>query len=528
MAQRDVLKEFLVKLGFQTDEKSLKRFTDGVGAATKGVAGLVGAIQAASLTVAAGVAKFAANMEALYFSATKFGSTATNVKAVSKAVQNLTGNGEDAVQSLGNLARFLRNNGSAAEGFLIGLGIESRDAKGNLRDTADLMVDIGKRLSQMDYPVAVAYGDVLGIGEDTLRAILSGDFARALEEQRRLLKDAGYDQGTRDAHELSKQLRELATRIEAVSVKVGSALVKALGPQMEQATRWFEANADSIAAAVSAVGTAIIKASDFILPILGKIAEGWKLIYTTARDAGRAMVDALPEAWVDKIGAGTGKVLDFLGIRDQVDKALGLSGDAATTPRQPGKAPGVAPPSSEAAKNGGAGPGGKKMDAMAFFQRMGWTRDQAAGIVANLQHESNMDPRAVGDGGKAYGIAQWHPDRQRNFEKWSGKSMRDSSLEEQLAFVNFELTQGAERRAGQLLKAATNAGQAGEIVSKHYERPLRKEEEAAKRAQSAVSIAQQTTIQVAGGDPSATGRAVANEQGRVNQMLVRSLETAVN
>lgn len=515
MAQRDVLKEFLVKLGFQTDEKSLKRFTNGVSDATVGVGKLVAAIQAASLTVAAGVAKFAANMETLYFAAAKTGSTAVGIKAFSKAVENLTGNGEDALASMQGLARALRTN-PGNFGLLSALGVNARDANGQLRDTADIMADLGAALADRPYYLAKQYGDMLGIGEDTLRAMMSGEFSAELQKQRELLRNSGYDEATKKAAEFMRQLRELQTRIEAVGVTIGSSLLKALGPQLEEAARWFERNADSIAVAVSAVGTAIIRASEFILPVLKKIAEGWSLIYQAAKDAGRAMVDAMPTSLADKIGAGTGKVLDWLGIRDQVDRALGLSGGG----------PASSAPSSSGAP--GAGPGGKKVDAMAFFQRMGWTRNQAAGIVANLQHESNMNPRAVGDGGKAYGVAQWHPDRQKNFERWAGKSIRDSSLEEQLAFVNYELTQGAERRAGDLLRAATNASQAGDIVSRHYERPLLREAEAAKRAQTAVSIAQSTTIQVTGGDPVATARAVGNEQGRVNQTLVRNLQTAAN
>lgn len=514
----DVLKEFLVKLGFQTDEKSLKRFTGGVAAATKGVTALVGAIQAASLTVAAGVAKFAANMEQLYFSAAKSGSTATSVKALGKAVQNLTGNAEDGLASLQNLARFMRNT-PGAEGFLRSLGVATRDARGNMRDTADIMADLGTALAAKPYAVARQYADLLGIGEDTLRAILSGEFSTELAKQRQLLQDAGYDEATRKAQAFMVKLRELQTRLEAVGVTVGSSLLKALGPQMEEVARWFERNADSIATAVSAVGTAIIKVSDFILPVLKKIAEGWKLIYETARDAGRAMVDAMPTSLVDKIGAGTGKVLDWLGVRGAVDKALGLAPPSGGTqaPAAPGKAP-----------TGPSGGGSAKQNAMAYFMRMGWTREQAAGIVANLQHESNFDPRAVGDGGKAYGVAQWHPDRQANFAKWAGKDIRDSSLEEQLAFVNYELTKGAEQRAGKLLRAAENADQAGRIVSQYYERPLKREEEAQKRGASAVQIAQTTNINVNGvGDPAATGRAVASEQGRVNQQIVRNLQPAV-
>ncbi|MDP3351810.1 MAG: phage tail tip lysozyme [Hydrogenophaga sp.] len=502
-----MLKEFLVKLGFQTDEKSLKRFTGGVEAATKGVTNLVAAIQGAALTISIGVARFASGMEKMYFAASKSGASEGKLRAFSKTVENLTGNGEDAASSIQGLARALRSN-PGNFGVLAALGVDARDANGKLRDTADIMADLGVALSQRSYPVAKQYADMLGVGEDTLMAMMSPDFAHHLAEQQKLIK--GYEDAAKASHEFMKVLRELMTRLEVVGVTIGNALLKTLGPQMAEVATWFERNADVIAASVGSLGSAILKAGEIILPVLKKIAEGYRLIF----EYGRKVYDLLPEGLKEK---AIGAMEWMFGSTDPADVAARK--DAAT---------GGAAPGAPQKKTGGAGAGGKKMDAMAFFQRMGWTRDQAAGIVANLQHESNMDPRAVGDGGKAYGIAQWHPDRQRNFEKWSGKSMRDSSLEEQLAFVNFELTQGAERKAGALLRAAENATQAGEIVSREYERPQRKDYEAAKRGQTAVTIAQTTTIQVAGGDPAATGRAVASEQGRVNQTLVRNLQTAAN
>ena len=50
------------------------------------------------------------------------------------------------------------------------------------------------------------------------------------------------------------------------------------------------------------------------------------------------------------------------------------------------------------------------------LQDLGWNQAQATGIAANIQAESNFKPDASGDGGKAYGIAQWHPDRQQEFQ----------------------------------------------------------------------------------------------------------------
>jgi peptidoglycan hydrolase-like protein with peptidoglycan-binding domain len=117
------------------------------------------------------------------------------------------------------------------------------------------------------------------------------------------------------------------------------------------------------------------------------------------------------------------------------------------------------------------GPTASARDATAYFISKGWTPAQAAGIVGNLQAESgrNLDINAVGDGGKAYGIAQWHPDRQQNFARVFGKDIKQSSLGEQLAFVQWEL-ENTERRAGQMLSTAKTSEEAAIIFDKYYER----------------------------------------------------------
>ena len=143
--------------------------------------------------------------------------------------------------------------------------------------------------------------------------------------------------------------------------------------------------------------------------------------------------------------------------------------------------------------------GGSVDAAMKYFQEAGWTKEQAAGIVSNLFSESNLRHNAVGDGGKAYGVGQWHPDRQANFKKWAGKDIRESTLEEQLAFVNYEMTEGTEQRAGRMLRGASDAGHAGSIVSQYYERPRDRHGEAAKRAALAKKMAARGTPLPEGG-----------------------------
>lgn len=130
--------------------------------------------------------------------------------------------------------------------------------------------------------------------------------------------------------------------------------------------------------------------------------------------------------------------------------------------------------------------------AMKFFMDKGWTKEQAAGIVANLYAESRLNGGAVGDGGKAFGLAQWHPDRQAAFKQWSGKDIRQASPEEQMGFVHHELTAGGDflaRRAGNRLRGAGTAGQSAEIVRGDYERPKWNPENAAYRQNIAESMA---------------------------------------
>ncbi|MBY0318265.1 MAG: hypothetical protein K2X72_06035 [Reyranella sp.] len=105
-----------------------------------------------------------------------------------------------------------------------------------------------------------------------------------------------------------------------------------------------------------------------------------------------------------------------------------------------------------------------------FFVKEKWTREQSAGLIANIEAESAFDHQAVGDGGQAFGICQWHPDRQAGFQRQFGYSIKDADYVAQLAFVVFELS-NAEQLAGRALRGTTTADEAGRVICRLYERP---------------------------------------------------------
>lgn len=495
MAEKDILREYLVKLGFQMDQASAKKFTDFMAGADKAVLRFMSGVAAAAVAVTAGVSKFAAQMERLYWAARHGGSSASGFKAFERTAENLGASVESARGAVIGLASSIRNN-PVMEAFFKQFGIQTRDAKGNIRDTTDLLRDMSRVFQDMDYLVANAYAKQLGITEDLLIAMRDPAFSEMYDRQKKIAEasDTAAEAGQR----FMVKLRALEDRITAVGTVIGEKLIDVLGPRMDAAARWFEQNSDSIVKVVDLIITAVVNAERIIMPIINKIIEGWRLLIKLGQDA-LAMV---PTDILDKGFAKLDKGFEWLGIKDAIHDMLGM---------------------------GGGAPAGSGLDPMAFFQSMGWSKEQAAGIVANLQAESNMNPRAVGDNGKAVGIAQWHPDRQANFRRWAGKDLKDASVEEQMRFVHYELTQGSEQKAGALLRATQNARQAGEVVSRYYERPLATDAEASRRGTAAAQIAQTTTINVMGaGDPVATANRVADAQSRVNQDMVRNFTPVLN
>lgn len=133
-----------------------------------------------------------------------------------------------------------------------------------------------------------------------------------------------------------------------------------------------------------------------------------------------------------------------------------------------------------------------------YFMKMGWTYEQAAGIVGNIQEESqgSANPKGSNDGGLAFGLAQWHPDRQAKYKELYGTSMqadwkKDPKMarERQRAFIHHELTKGNEQKAGAALRGETTVHGSFASVARHYERPSAANLQSRLRSSTGVNVA---------------------------------------
>lgn len=106
-------------------------------------------------------------------------------------------------------------------------------------------------------------------------------------------------------------------------------------------------------------------------------------------------------------------------------------------------------------------------DAVSRFQRHGVPSHIAQGIVGNLMAESALKTDAVGDGGQAMSLAQWHPNRRADAKK-AGFDLTDP--QEAIDFVMWELNNTEAEAKRQLSKAKT-VQEAADIFALFFLRP---------------------------------------------------------
>lgn len=444
------------------------------------------------------------------------GVSVEQISSLSNAAEVAGGSAEGMKNSLDMLSRaqteLMLTGQSSLIPYFSALGVAMSDAEGHARPVNDLLIDIGQALlaKSPDRKTAYNLGRSMGIDGDTLNLIL-----RSRKEVELLLKQQKEYADTMaklapEGGRLQKSIIEVKQSFSLFALELLSRAIPALEKGLAiigDLTNWMRDNKEFVVAflTATAVGLGAIVAATIpingtvvaIVALSAAIAALWD-DYSVWKNGGDSFIG---EKWGPGIAAATKGIQwlkDLLGdvIYRTIAAADAMAGlfnrDWARVKfatkefmAGTGKTYGEEPP--PGAKEAPADPN-RERRAMQFFQDQGWTKEQSAGLVANIKRESEYNPNAVGDNGKAYGIAQWHPDRQADFKKQFGKDIKSATFDEQLAFMQYELTVGKEKSAGAKLRQTATAQDAAAAVSDNYERPADKPKEAAKRAQLASAI----------------------------------------
>ncbi len=461
MGNSEIMREYLVRLGYQTDVVSLRRFEDNLGRTSKRLLKVGSTVAGIATSIGAATTAFSYHMRRMYFASELANSSVKNLNAMGYAGKQIGISGDAMESAIKGMAQAFRlNPGMKAL-------IESFGIKVSGRDVSDVMVDTVEAFSKMPEWQGIQFAQMFGLDPDTYHMMIThlDTLKQKKEEDLAIFKKMNVDVDASKSviMEYTSTLDRLGEEFEAVGTKILLKLV----PAFKEATEWTD-----------------------------KLLEG------TAY--GLDHLDQEVGAWWEK---------DPMWLKTMFGKAK----SSGLTDKVSGTAESV----------------------MDFFIKKGWSSEQSAGIAANLHAESGLNHSARGDSGKAYGLGQWHPDRQRKFAAWAGHPITTSTMQEQLAFVDWEL-KNTEKMAGSKLRGARSAGEAGALVSKYYERPADTSGAMAYRSglaesfatklgsgsSSGVTLHQETNINVQGGDSESIGKTVAKRQDEVNRNLVRNFSGA--
>ncbi|HCI6490737.1 TPA: hypothetical protein NPP04_003937 [Klebsiella pneumoniae] len=368
----ETLKDFLISLGFNVDEAGARKFDSVVTGTTLKAIELGTKVELAAASVVAYTAKIASSLDNLYWASQRTGATVQGIKQIGYAVSQMGGSVDAARGSLENLSRFVRNN-PGAEGFLNRLGVQTRDAKGNMRDMASIFTGVGQRLSSMPYYRANQYAQMLGIDENTLMAMRRG-IGQFSGEYTAMAKAIGYnaDVAAVSSNKFMTSLRSFGLMAGMARDKIGSSLTDGLAGSLDRLRRQILENFPKIEGAITGTVKGILwagemvgrviyrliqlgqgisdwwdsldKQSQQLIELLGALTAAWWML-------NRAML-ASPITWVLGLAAaiallwedyqtwkeGGKSLIDWGKWKPEVDAALKMVGDLKQTVLDLGKA----------------------------------------------------------------------------------------------------------------------------------------------------------------------------------------------
>ncbi|EFB2604047.1 TPA: lytic transglycosylase domain-containing protein [Escherichia coli] len=299
----ETLKDFLISLGFKVDEAGARKFDAVVAGTTLKAIELGVKVEAAALSVVAFTAKIASGLDDLYWASQRTGATVEGIKQIGYAVSQVGGSVDWARGSLENLARFMRNN-PGAEGFLNRLGVQTRDASGNMRDMATIFTGVGQRLSSMPYYRANQYAQMLGIDENTLMAMRRG-IGEYMGQYNAMKKAIGFnpEQAAAASNRFMTSLRSLGEMAGMARDKIGSSLADGLTGSLDRLRRQIMENFPKIEGAITAGVKGVLWFGEIIgrvvyrlIQLTGDIINWWKSLSTETRQV-IEVFGALMVAW---------------------------------------------------------------------------------------------------------------------------------------------------------------------------------------------------------------------------------------
>lgn len=265
----NILKEFLVSLGYKVNEASQRNFV-------ASLAKITAATQVAAAGVVAGVAKMAQALDGLYWASQRAQASTDNLEAFGYQISQMGGSADAAKASVEQLGMAMRFN-PGTQGLLRAMGIQATDA-------AQAMEQLGTKFRAMQPAVARAYARNFGIDDRMLFSLMQGDGGFG-EDYRKKLSAAGLSMETaaQKGRDFSRSLRSLGADFQIVRTLSAEALMKGIGVDVRKLDELIVKHFREIADVVAKAGKIIVGVGEAIWRMMWRLEQLWNGLDSTEK-----------------------------------------------------------------------------------------------------------------------------------------------------------------------------------------------------------------------------------------------------
>ena len=212
----------------------------------------------------------------------------SHLRGLAYAVSQLGGSYGGAVQSLEAFAKNIRTN-PGYESMARKLGVATRE-NGKLRDTVDILTDLGRVFKGQRYEIAYQYAQALGLDEKTFQLLRDQPDAlrRYRDEYERTTKALGTNmkEMTEQGKALSQSWRSFLSVMEALSERIAATFFPIITKLLDYMREWVVTHGPQINAFWTQVGqgievveraakSAYDTVEPFVTLIAKKLSEGY-------------------------------------------------------------------------------------------------------------------------------------------------------------------------------------------------------------------------------------------------------------
>ena len=232
----DVIKEFLVSLGFKVDETTFRKFKDGVSVSSADVAKLGLAATGTAVAVAAAVVKISKEYENLYWASQRTGATVTNLQAVSYAASQIGLSADQGKGAIEAMAASMRMN-PGLQGLASAYGASAKDPVERLQQ---LVTGMKKAFGPDGYFAAAMQASNFGIPEPVFFQMWSNidKMKEEADDYKKRVKDVGLntEETAKNSNELQTSLRRLSSSFDLLGTAISSKFIVPL----KDAVDWID------------------------------------------------------------------------------------------------------------------------------------------------------------------------------------------------------------------------------------------------------------------------------------------------